>query len=717
MRFIFNKINYKMKKILLILVLFSVIHSLTSQRVLEQPLPSIKFDINYAKKHFKPNLTSRSFTESYWLNYGYVDLNYSLANNGDWGQNLIRVNSQFTKANNFTVGDLFQHYGRNGELYDILGFTQSGMPVYKTVDISKTNLKIDSFFIPIEHVRTSTTSNDKLIIRIYETSAVTIPANTSTGNGMPTSITYGTPIWADSFVWSTQLATNDTLGSDPAGWWIHTKLKVSPNLTIPAGKSFGIRYTFEGDTANYLTVLFSNNDPCNGGCVRAPAFISNTTGRQNYVFSAGTANAYDYSGTMNVASMYGCPSGSDNCDRWYPQNLMTDMFVTSTTDFNVKIDPVSNIRGCSGANLDLASSYSGMDTANTVTLKWQATGGGTFANGADTFTGGSAQYTFDTLGGFKRIILTGTGSNSEVAYDTLILENWSMNPTITATGKISCSASDSIKLAIANTAGVGISNNLVTAYDAITTRNLATNLNDLNNYFGIQYSWSGPQTYPRNDTSYTHTKTAGNYTVNITNFVGCQKSKSYTAVNTATTPPTLDFTYSPSTNICPNKDVTLKVTASALKTGWNYKWSESTTSLSTTGDEVIHQFTSSGSKSVKLDADSGDCKAAQVSKNISILSATDPKCTTVSILSSKTELINIYPNPVRNGMVYIEANLPSTTTYQVTDMLGKVVKSDKLNSSKETTIDFFNSPNGIYFIEIDNNGDKVIKKIIIDSQK
>jgi len=703
-----------MKKILLFTVLILNATCFFAQRVLEERQNRYKFEIEKTKKFANRNLNARSFTEQYWLNYGYVDLSMSLNASpaADWGQNLLKVNSRYTKLNNFTLGDVFQYFGKNGDLYNILGFTSAGKPVYSTVDVTKTSMKLDSFFIPMQHNRNVTTSSDKLIVGIYDLTAVTIPTATSTGNGAPTSIVYGSPLWADSFTWSSQLAYNDTLGASSTSPWYYTRFKVSPNFTLPAGKAFGLRVYFVGDTANYVTMLFSNHDECNSGCVVSPAYISNTTGRQNYVFSAGTASAYDFSGTLNAQGMYGCPTGSESCDMWYPQNLMSDVFVTSTTNFNVKIDPVTSTFGCEGKTLDLASSYSGLDTQYKVSMKWKATSG-KFDNGYDTITSAGPTYTFDTLGGFKNIILTGTATNGETAADTITLVNWSMKPVLTTTGKITCLPTDSLRLSIANSAAVGINSNIVTFYDGQTTKNLASNLNDLNSYFGITYNWSSPGASPRSDTTFIYTKSAGTYTVTVTNFAGCQKSVSYTAVNSASTPPTLDFTYTPS-SVCINKEVTFNVTAAATRANWTYTFKEGSTQMGT-GTSVPYTFTSSGAKSVTLTADSVGCTATAVTKSVTVKSATDAACKS-SIHESVADNINIYPNPVRNGEVYIQNELSTPLSVRVTDILGKVIATDKLNANKTNQLDLSKSPNGVYFIELEGKNDRVVRKIVVDRQ-
>ncbi|MFN9321614.1 MAG: T9SS type A sorting domain-containing protein [Chitinophagales bacterium] len=49
-------------------------------------------------------------------------------------------------------------------------------------------------------------------------------------------------------------------------------------------------------------------------------------------------------------------------------------------------------------------------------------------------------------------------------------------------------------------------------------------------------------------------------------------------------------------------------------------------------------------------------------------------------------------------------------------MLGKIVSADKLGSNKDGQIDLSKAPNGIYFIEFEAKGDRIIKKIIVDKQ-
>jgi PKD repeat protein len=96
------------------------------------------------------------------------------------------------------------------------------------------------------------------------------------------------------------------------------------------------------------------------------------------------------------------------------------------------------------------------------------------------------------------------------------------------------------------------------------------------------------------------------------------------------------------------------------------------------------------------------------------------KCSEVTLTSSISNVdfgqIKIFPNPVRDGKIYIQNDMNLSLSYRVTDMLGKVISAERLISNKDSQIDLSNAPNGIYFIEVESKGEKVIKKIIVDKQ-
>jgi hypothetical protein len=226
------------------------------------------------------------------------------------------------------------------------------------------------------------------------------------------------------------------------------------------------------------------------------------------------------------------------------------------------------------------------------------------------------------------------------------------------------------------------------------------------------YQWSGGSS---SNTREAIAKSPGVYSVKLTFLPSsCAFDTSITITSTASLP-TLDFAFTPSTNICPNRDVEFKVATSSVRSGWTYRWTESSTSLASNGETITHKFTSSGIKSVKLNADSSVCKATEISKNVTVLPATDTKCK-VAISIADNDNLKIFPNPVRDGKIYIQNDMNLSLSYRVTDMLGKVISAERLISNKDSQIDLSNAPNGIYFIEVESKGEKMIKKIIVDKQ-
>lgn len=695
-----------MKKIFLLIIMVALVQNTFAQNSLMDPKPLFKKALNSEKSFLKKSnsLSSRSFTESYFLNMALANQPTAKdKNSGPFVVTFGKLNRNWTNDDRGTMKEVLQHIGRNGDIYDVFGFNStSGKYVYKTIDIKKTALKIDSISIPVQYTRVNNTT-DSMIVKIYDLADISIPASTVFP---PTPVLYNAaPLYTFAVGLTSAFAYTDTFNFSGGTTFPYTDYVIKPNLTLPAGKAFAMKLEFVGDTANYFIPIFDMYDECQN-CVATDAYIPNTTGYLNYKFTN-----LNFSGAMNTTGMFNCTEPQD-CNRYYFQSLRASYNVTSLTNFNVKIDPLQNYRGCSGATVNLESSYTGMDTLNTVTMLWKSIGGGTFANGFDTFTGSSAVYSYDTNGGFRTIILTGTGSNAEVAKDTIILENFSMKSIITPTGKISCLTTDSIKLAIANVAGVGISNTIITAYDPGTTRNLAGNLNDLNAYFGVKYSWSNGGITNRSDTTFIYTKTPGTFTLTVTNFVGCQKVVNYQVISSINLP-TLDFTFNPTT-VCPNKPVTMTATPAATRSTWNYTYSEAGTQLGT-GSTYAHTFTSSGTKSITLSADSSGCKANDVIKSITVKAAADASCK-VAIQDAFSENIKVYPNPVRNGEVFIQNDMNQTLTIKITDMLGKVIATDKVSGNKTNPIDLSSAPNGVYFVELESKGDKAVQKIIVDKQ-
>jgi hypothetical protein len=71
-------------------------------------------------------------------------------------------------------------------------------------------------------------------------------------------------------------------------------------------------------------------------------------------------------------------------------------------------------------------------------------------------------------------------------------------------------------------------------------------------------------------------------------------------------------------------------------------------------------------------------------------------------------MFNVFPNPT-NGQLNIDGDLSRYTKYSITNMSGQLILEDQLN---ESLIDVSFIDEGIYFITLESNDDKVTHKFI-----
>ena len=77
------------------------------------------------------------------------------------------------------------------------------------------------------------------------------------------------------------------------------------------------------------------------------------------------------------------------------------------------------------------------------------------------------------------------------------------------------------------------------------------------------------------------------------------------------------------------------------------------------------------------------------------------------------DLATISPNP-SNGIINLDfAKSVTTGKITVTDLAGRSVYVNKLNSSKSQQINLTNLTNGVYIISIESDGQTFTKKLII----
>ncbi len=84
------------------------------------------------------------------------------------------------------------------------------------------------------------------------------------------------------------------------------------------------------------------------------------------------------------------------------------------------------------------------------------------------------------------------------------------------------------------------------------------------------------------------------------------------------------------------------------------------------------------------------------------------------VSAGKVEAFNVYPNP-NNGTFYVNAKVNGESKIKVMDLVGKVVfeKTYPTRSLLLTSVDMSNEQAGIYFVEVTENGNRSVQKIVI----
>ncbi len=75
-------------------------------------------------------------------------------------------------------------------------------------------------------------------------------------------------------------------------------------------------------------------------------------------------------------------------------------------------------------------------------------------------------------------------------------------------------------------------------------------------------------------------------------------------------------------------------------------------------------------------------------------------------------LISVYPNPATHSIIVNTKQLENNFTIHIYDITGRLVKSEKENTAKETAIDISSIENGIYFLTVTDGKQTSTKKFI-----
>lgn len=105
-----------------------------------------------------------------------------------------------------------------------------------------------------------------------------------------------------------------------------------------------------------------------------------------------------------------------------------------------------------------------------------------------------------------------------------------------------------------------------------------------------------------------------------------------------------------------------------------------------------------------------DSPSATPAMKIDELSITTTPNFTLSNSSNTINGLSIYPNPVKNGLFYINTEANTTKSVRIFDMIGKEV----LTTSTTDAVNVSGLNKGLYVVQITENGNTAVQKLIIE---
>ncbi len=314
---IFKQKPLDMKKFfsfLFALVVLASAHAQSSfHPMLKQMAPGHSLDINYSAN------TLRSGATSMVINYDSADRYYTAQHSGDTmfpptGQFYIfPINSNYDTAAYFTYKYAMQTYDT---LINVNNHF-AGMAKNNAV------IRLDSFEIVLSDSN-GTHSKDTVTLSVFDKTAAT-----ETGSGL-TSVINTTALWHFTYGDSVNFF-------GPGSGNFVVPLVFHPNVTLPAGHTFGIRIDFKGNVNDNFTVAASFRNDCGNG-------TADFTGNPNAYAPHNSSSFFNVSTLSqvvdwNTSTAIPQISSSAVCDYQPMQNLFIFPYITVTPG-NVGIEAI-----------------------------------------------------------------------------------------------------------------------------------------------------------------------------------------------------------------------------------------------------------------------------------------------------------------------------------------------------------------------------------------
>jgi hypothetical protein len=148
-------------------------------------------------------------------------------------------------------------------------------------------------------------------------------------------------------------------------------------------------------------------------------------------------------------------------------------------------------------------------------------------------------------------------------------------------------------------------------------------------------------------------------------------------------------------------DITITQTPTSItanQSGATYQWIDCANGNAPINGEVSQTFTPVVNGNYAVIVTVGSCSATSLCSSF-----------VTGITNNQTNLFSIYPNP-NNGQFIVE--LVSVSVVSIIDVTGRVVFTQQLNAGRNT-IELGNQSNGVYMLQVVNNGQQTVQRLII----
>jgi len=604
------------------------------------------------------------------VSYHDMDINYSTANNYDFGYFGWELNKNFDVSCNplDTLDDNTVSWA--AVVFDSIHDYVNDVSYQKATFNSMT---VDTIYFLYSHENTSGL-NDTLIVSLYATAPS--PSGLAFTNATQKEFS-NTLLWSDTTITDSSLTPN-------AGTSLFFGAVIPGGITIPAGQGFVIRMDYSGPKEDIFNLADLNRLECAASGAASESIVPGNTFRYYNGGNYTPAPCSDLSGVGGLVF----PSLPAECNQFYFQNFAISAVVTVDAPLAVAASASENV-GCPGEFVSLTANASGGSGSNNYSYVWSGNGNFTTPNSPTTTVelpqGNQVQtYTVEVIDAVENTTVTS-----------------SVNVTVRG-----------ISVSLGNDTTISCTDSILVA--AQTTGFLN----------GTTFAWSDGGT-----TQQQYVTGGATYTITVTNNAGCtgidskvvnldvNQNVSFTSTTIYTPGDTVPLSQN---RACLGSTVFFQNTSTDVSNAWSFEWDygNQTGSINTNG---VKTYDATGVFTVTLTASNASgCVITSAPLSIQILPENHPVCEDLGSSIAEIELlsnINLYPNPNSGSFVVDLSKVnASMANVAVVDMLGKVVYNSNTfstNANPIHSIDINNASNGIYFVRITADGVTVTSKISV----